>query len=141
MRKISFDFDGCLSSDLEVQEYCKECLKNPELEVYITTRRYSPDIAKLSLEDQPLCEWWKNIGDKNWLEVFELADSLGIKRENIHFCNMKNKWVYLETTDIYLHLDDDIIEVCDINDYCNTFSVCNKIKDWKQKCIELLNQK
>lgn len=139
MRKISFDFDGTLGHRQEIQDFCKECLSNPELEIHITTRRYGEQIK--DHKDALNLEWMLSKGDKNWLEVFELSDRLGIKRENIHFCNMGDKSVYFIDSDVYLHLDDVLDEVNDINESCETFALWIGFKDWKTKAIQLLNQK
>lgn len=47
--------------------------------------------------------------------VFEWADDLGIKRENVHFTNQQLKIDKLHELNIVLHFDDDLIEVDEIN--------------------------
>lgn len=47
--------------------------------------------------------------------VFEWADELGIKRENVHFTNQQLKLDKLHELNIDVHFDDDLIEVDEIN--------------------------
>lgn len=135
---VSFDFDGTLGHKKDVQEYCKELLKNDRIQVNITTRRYSPEIGKLSKNEQPDEYWWNSIGDKNWTEVFELSDKLGIKRENITFCNMNFKVGHLKDKGYLWHLDDDYFEVLEINESKVTTGIHLK-EDWVKLCNELIN--
>ena len=141
MKKVSFDFDGTLGHQKEIQEYCKQLLLNKDIEVHITTRRYGPENAKLCREDQPDCDWWRTQGTANWEEVFELADELGIERKNIHFCNMKDKLnFFIDNPEFILHLDDDHIELDIIKEYnlCDVVGIYVKYEDWKEQCNKLL---
>jgi len=54
------------------------------------------------------------------VEVFEWADDLQIKRENIHFTNHQLKLDTLHKLNINLHFDDDPIEVDEINSNSET---------------------
>lgn len=143
MKRISFDFDGTISNREDVQEFCKKCLLNKDIEVYITTRRFGPEIAKVPKEDQPTCEWWSYVGSKNWTEVFDLADSFGIKRENIHFCNMEDKYEYFKNGSpgdiIDVHLDDDPLDTNGINNETSVYCIDIKLSDWKERTETLLN--
>lgn len=132
--KVSFDFDGTIGHKNDIQEYCKTLLSNNQVEVFITTRRYGPD-SKGNPEDP----WWVNIGTKNWEEVYKLADTLGINRDNIHFCNMKMKYDYLKDKDFLWHLDDDMLEVEEINMLPDTRAIWIN-EDWLTECNKLINE-
>ena len=138
--KVSFDFDGTIGHKADIQEYCKTLLSNKKVEVFITTRRYGPEIGKLSKEDQPDSDWWKICGTSNWEEVFELADNLGIKRSNIHFCNMQPKFDYFKDKDFLWHLDDDMLEIEEINMLPDITAVWTQY-NWLEQCNKLINDK
>lgn len=95
--KISFDFDQTLS-ELPMQELAKKYIKLGA-EVYITTSR-----AK-----------YKDGLEYNNSDLFEVADKLGIKRENITFTNYDDKYKFVKAFDI--HFDDDEQEISLINEF------------------------
>ena len=55
--------------------------------------------------------------NKEHKELYDDADRLGIKRENIHFTNNEIKLPTIEKLNIQLHFDDDYVEVDEINRY------------------------
>ncbi len=132
--KISLDFDGTLGHILDVQEYCKHLLSKGVVDVYITTRRYGSDS-----KGNPQDPWWTNIGTKNWTEVFDLADELGILRSHIHFCNMEPKYEYFNTPYFLWHLDDDQLECEDINLHTITRGIWLG-ENWLEQCNKLINE-
>jgi len=79
---VSFDFDGTLDTP-KIKEYAKE-LMSRGYDVHITTQR-PPTLFK---------------------DVFEVANSIGVKLENIHFCGIQSKQYVLEEVDYIFHLDN-----------------------------------
>ena len=100
-KKVSFDFDGTLVDDFygeqnhqkeKIQKICKELIDNGH-DVYIVTKRFG--------------EPNKMYGKKNeHIEVFELAEKLGIKKENIHFTNREWKYDTLKNLGINVHFEN-----------------------------------
>ena len=111
-KKVSFDFDGTLVDDFygelnnqkdKIQKICKDLIDNGH-DVYIVTKRFD--------------EANKNYGKKNeHIEVFELAEKLGIKKENIHFTNRSWKYTTLKRLDINVHFENSEEEVHQIRTY------------------------
>lgn len=95
--KISFDFDDTLS-ELPMQELAKKYIKLGA-EVYITTSRAE----------------YKDGLEYNNSDLFEVADKLGIKRQNITFTNYDDKYKFVKEYD--LHFDDDDNEIALINEF------------------------
>lgn len=96
--KVSFDFDGCLT-ETPMQVLCTKFLKLGA-EVFITTSRGTEMRGGLKLDNT---------------DLFQLADELGIKRENITFTNYDDKFKSVKDCD--LHFDDDDVEIFNINEY------------------------
>ena len=92
--KVSFDFDGTLTR-MSVQKYAKELVERG-LEVWIVTSRMG-----FGKEPNPT---WND-------DLFAVAEYVGIKRENIHFCCMEDKAVFLKDKGFIFHIDDDNIEL------------------------------
>lgn len=86
--KVSFDFDSTLTK-LCIQRYAKSLVERG-YNVYITTSR---------------CEEIYGIRYDN-SDLYQVADKIGIKRENIVFTNARFKYKFL-TDDFIFHLDDD----------------------------------
>ena len=122
--KVSFDFDGTLGHREDVQAYCKQLLSEGLVDVHITTRRYGEGNGN---ESDP---WWVKFGDKNWLEVYALADEYGIKRENITFLNMTDKVDFFVDNKFCCHIDDDNQEIDMINEVMATNAIYVKDKNW-----------
>lgn len=89
--KISFDFDSTLSRP-DIQEVAKRFIDFGD-DVHITTTRRDK-IDFIEIENS---------------EVFEVAEKLGIPKENIHFTNMQDKEPFLNGFD--MHFDDDEYEI------------------------------
>ena len=92
--KISFDFDHTLSTPT-MQKLAK-LFKSKGHDTYLTTSRFK------------LSPFYSNE------RVYNIAESVGIPKENIRFTNGKDKYNFLREFDI--HFDDDIIQIELIND-------------------------
>lgn len=124
--KVSFDFDGTLSTE-EVQEYAKELIDRG-LDVWIVTTRY--DENQMYLYDPP----GTNIDD-----LWEIVDRLGLPRWKVRFTCMKWKWEYLKNTQFVWHLDDNDEEHRKARQNgCKVPIILNYVKDWKEQCENLL---
>jgi hypothetical protein len=134
-KRVAFDFDGTLGHREDVQSYCKSLIDSGDVDVFIVTRRYGE--GKSNKDDH----WWVRVRESNWLEVYEKADLLGVKRENIVFLNMLDKVCYFRDNDFLWHLDDDEIEVDFINEQTKTVGIYVKDLDWELTCNELLKHK
>ena len=78
--KVSFDFDSTLSIGV-VQDLAEKLIEQGH-EVWIVTGRFE------------VCDSNKNKVNND--DLFEVAETLGISRDNIHFCNMADKWEWLK---------------------------------------------
>jgi sugar phosphate isomerase/epimerase len=126
--KVSFDFDGTLET-ADVQKYAGELVKRG-VEVWIVTTRYDQRAEQLDPD------YFRMHAPKCWEDVFEIADKLGIKRENIVFTCYKWKHTYFENhSDFAFHLDDNYQEEYDIK---VPFVLVKK--RWKQKCEKLMKK-
>ena len=134
--KVSFDCDGTLLHRVAVQDYCRKLLADKDVEVHITTRRYGPDFHG-NTEDS----WWCNHGSKNWEEVFEFTDSLGIPRDRIVFLNMTPKADFFIDKNFLWHLDDERLEIDEINENCSTRCVDVKCTMWETTCSTLIDNR
>ena len=129
MKKVSFDFDSTLSVKV-VQKFVKKLLKE-NVEIWIVTSRPANSTRFLNFN-----------GD-----LYLVADTLGIPREQIHFTSYEDKYAFLKDKDFLFHLDDDVIELSMIKDYTDVIPVCHYDwgikyggkKEWKNKCLKILN--
>jgi len=128
--KVSFDFDGTLALP-NVTEFAKELI-NEGIEVWIVTTRYDQRCESLNPN------YFKLHAPHCWEEVFEKADKIGIKRENIFFTCYEWKGLAFDFKDFIFHLDDNYQEEYDIKGKTNFVLVK---KGWKKKCKLLLNIK
>lgn len=103
--KVSFDFDSTLTES-DVQKLAKELL-SLNYDVYIVTSRVDDVYAK------EMNWWWVEKQNK---QLYDLAEELGIKRENIVFTQYIDKIEYLKDKNFIFHIDDDIEEIDLIND-------------------------
>ena len=121
--KVSFDFDSTLTIDT-VQDFARKLVEDGH-EVWIVTQRFE-------FKDSS-----GNSVNNKW--VFEIAEEVGIKRENIHFCNMRDKFHFFIDKDFLFHLDDDIIDLDFIRTETNVFPVWRDNRnDWKNQCKDLI---
>jgi hypothetical protein len=137
MKKVSFDFDDTLGHNKEVQDYAEE-LVSRGVDVHIVTSRYDS-------VDKYTEETLKKFGIKNLEKehnyLFEVADRIGIKRENIHFTNMTLKYGFFkENKDFIFHLDDNDVELRHISSHTKTKGVDVFLYDWKEFCEYILNK-
>lgn len=123
--RVSFDFDGTLDK-VKVQNYAKELIQRG-FEVYICTSRLSDDKA-------PSIEWNK--------EVWKVVESLGIKKDNVIFCNNCDKSELLETIQPLFHLDDEWYTVKELND--SGVTICISLFGnpyWKEEIEQLIKER
>lgn len=92
-QNVSFDFDGCLTLDA-MQVMAERCLAWGDNVFIVTTRDPNKDNSV----------------------VYEFADDLCIKRENVHFTNHDLKIDTIQRLNIHVHFDDDKVEIDAIND-------------------------
>jgi hypothetical protein len=88
-KKISFDFDGTLSRP-DIQEIAKRKVADKTNDVYIVTRRYKETESAY---------------------VYQIADEVGIKRDNVFFTDGKFKYITIALLDIDIHYDDKPAEI------------------------------
>lgn len=121
--KVSFDFDSTLS--MEVVQALAVHLISDGHEVWIVTSRH---------------EFADKSGNKvSNNDLFEVSDELGIPREHIHFCNMADKYEFLEGKDFLWHLDDDAVELQFLRIHTNVFPIHRRTgNDWLNQCLDLL---
>jgi hypothetical protein len=128
MKKISFDFDSTLSRT-DVQEFAKSLISEG-FDVWIVTSRFDDNTAEEK-------NWWWI--KKNNKELYDIAESCGIKKENIIFTQMIDKIEFLKDKGFLFHLDDDELEIEFIKesgDSCEGIWV--ELKDWKEKCKKMI---
>ena len=130
MKKVSFDFDDTLTN-YDVQVFAR-VLVNKGYEVYIVTSRYNTEDA--------LKNGWHWTKAQNE-QLFEIADNIGIKRENIIFTNFEDKITYLKDKNFIFHLDDsadELMRIKESGDSCYPMSV--DYNYWEQDLKELLKK-
>jgi hypothetical protein len=123
MAKVSFDFDSTLSLDV-VQKLAKNIIDEGH-EVWIVTSRF---------------EYSDSSGNKvNNDDLFETAIELNIFKEQIHFCNMSDKYEFLKDKNFLWHLDDDDIELQFIRNYTNVLPIHRRGgNDWYNQCLDTI---
>ena len=124
--KVSFDFDGVLSTKESVRNYAKELI-NHGIEVWICTARY---------EDGSKNAFWGNTSND---DLYDTALKCGIPFSNIIFTNMEDKSSYLEKLKPLWHLDDDGYILRDIHENSSIRPIDVYSTTWKEQCEELLN--
>lgn len=127
LNKVSFDFDGTLRDNEDIQKYAIELLSK-DYDVYIHTLRFSDDNQR----------WVSNWNDDLW----DIVDKVGIDKNKVIFCGMTDKWVFLENKEFIWHIDDDSIECTLITKYAKPTKgiCCQGNSTWKIKCNKLLNE-
>lgn len=126
--KVSFDFDGTLSRS-DVQDFAKS-LVNSNYDVWIVTSRIATEPA--------LAKGWHWIERQN-KELYDVAESVGIKKENIIFTEFVDKIQYLKGKNFIFHIDDDVDElmaILDSKDSCKPVNV--EHDEWKITCKNIL---
>lgn len=117
MIKISFDYDGSLGHVDYLQELCLRLLTDGYNDVHIITRRFGtilpPEKAQYGID-----------GPDEFSEVLELADKLGVKRENVHFTNRQMKFETIKSLGINIHYDDDYEDLRLIRIHTNCIAFC-----------------
>ena len=121
MAKFSFDYDSTLSRTA-IKKMAKKLIAEGH-EIHVVTSRFEDT---LKYADQKMAMSFNR-------DLFRVTDHLGIKRENIHFMNMVDKYTFfLENPGFLIHLDDDPMEILDIN--ANT-PVIGIVCDYKGKWL------
>lgn len=127
--KVSFDFDGTLSRK-DVQDFAKS-LVDRGYDVWIVTSRIATEPA--------LKKGWHWIERQNQ-ELYDVAENVGIKRENIVFTEFVDKVEFLKGKGFVFHIDDDTDELMAIlssKDSCKTVNV--EHFEWKETCENILH--
>lgn len=128
--KVSFDFDGTLSKKI-VQEFAKTLVESG-YDVWIVTSRIATEPA--------LAKGWHWIERQNQ-ELYDVAESVGIKRDNIVFTEFVDKIEFLKGKNFIFHIDDDVDELMAIlnsKDSCKTVNV--EHFEWLKTCKEILQK-
>ena len=122
--KLSFDFDGTLSRT-DVQKFAKSLVEAGH-DVWIVTSRISTEPA--------LAKGWHWVERQNQ-ELYTVAESVGIPRENIVFTEHVDKIKFLEGKNFLFHLDDnpdELFAIIKSNDPCKTVNVYHW--EWESDC-------
>ena len=128
MKKISFDFDSTLDTEY-IQKYAHELMLQG-YDIHIVTSRPENWAQSWTLSGNKYILWNNN-------DLREVAKSLGIKDENIHFTGYDNKYKFFENEDFIFHLDDDWSEIDEINSFTKTKGILFD-NNWEENCNELL---
>ena len=116
MKKVSFDFDDCLKDLGVVQDYCKQLLLRPDVEVWIVTSR--PKDPEAFFRARYTAEEFALMWGEHWIwtndeDLYPMAAQLGIPRDRIVFTNwdIKANWFQQFGSDFVWHLDDNRNEI------------------------------
>jgi hypothetical protein len=131
--RVSFDFDGTLSRE-SIQRYAKELVERG-YEVWITTSRFGDDEKYKSFFMTS-----SDVGITN-TDLREIAVSLGILDESIHFTDMDDKWPFIQWKEFLWHIDDDWIENKLILKHTKTKAIYSLGPTWKNKCERIIRNK
>lgn len=134
-KKVSFDYDSTLSKK-SVQDYAKSLI-DLGYEIWITTSRYD-SVEKYPTEEVKL--WKINNLEKEWNNLFLVADEIGIDRKHIIFTNKESKVPYIQEQNFLWHLDDDLEEINAITLNTKTIGIWVLLSHWKSKCNNILNE-
>lgn len=132
MKKVSFDFDGCIGDSISLQEYAIELISKG-IDVWIVTTRWD----RTSKYCDP--EYYKFHKNDSWLEVHGLARELGIPIKNIVFTNYTWKYdkFFKFNNDFIFHIDDNSDELRNLSKV-GIVGIAYPSGGWKQKCEKLL---
>ncbi|MEK6828824.1 MAG: hypothetical protein AABY15_01770 [Nanoarchaeota archaeon] len=136
MKKISFDFDGCLNDHFDgennpnkegIRTLLKELYESEDFEVYIITRRFGPERPTEGKGNE-------------FVEVIELLKNLNIvlPQEKIIFTNREYKYSTVHKLGIDIHIDDEERERDLINKFTKGSAVDATNQNWRKKFDELL---
>lgn len=132
--KVSFDFDGTLELK-PIQEYARELMQRDDIEVWVTTTRFSDDEKYKKFFQTAI-----NVDLTN-KDLREVTNDLRIPEERIHFTDMNNKWPYIKKMGFLWHIDDDWVENRMILNNTKTKAVsCWGNPNWKQKCERIIRK-
>lgn len=132
IHKVSFDYDGCLSG-LLVQLFATYLVKRDDVEVWVTTTRYSSDAPPKYMKNGV---WVEHNND----DLFKDTDAIGIPRDRIVFTNGADKWNHIKDQGFTWHLDDDWHEIQTIDANTKCFGITNfGNPKWATMCKNLIN--
>jgi hypothetical protein len=132
--KVSFDFDGTLERE-SIQRYAKELVERGH-EVWIVTSRFGDDERYKTFFQTTI-----PVGRTNE-DLFEIAASLGIPRERVHFTDMDDKWPFFKYyQEMLWHIDDDWVENRQILKNTKTKAIDSIGPNWKGKCERIIKKK
>jgi len=132
--KVSFDFDGTLERE-SIQKYAKELVDRGH-EVWIVTSRFGDDERYKTFFQTTI-----PVGRTNE-DLFEIAASLGIPRERVHFTDMDDKWPFFKYyQEMLWHIDDDWVENRQILKNTKTKAINSIGPNWKGKCERIIKKK
>ena len=132
--KVSFDFDGTLERE-SIQKYAKELVERGH-EVWIVTSRFGDDERYKTFFQTTI-----PVGRTNE-DLFEIAASLGIPRERVHFTDMDDKWPFFKYyQEMLWHIDDDWVENRQILKNTKTKAIDSIGPNWKGKCERIIKKK
>ncbi len=129
--RCSFDFDGTLS-ETHVQDYAQELIERG-IEVWIVTSRFENAEKYKDFFGTPTLDYSHS-------DLLEVADRIGISKENIHFTNMVEKSEFLTGKGFVFHLDDDYLQHRPIMMNAKIPSINVKKGSWKNKCERYLKK-
>lgn len=123
---MSFDFDSTLT--LVIVQQLASTLIYIGHDIHIVTNRFEKyDHSGNAVTNR---------------EVFEIAEELGIPRENIHFCEMAQHGkaeFFLNNPGFLWHLDDDDIDLEEIRTLTNVYPIWRSYRnDWTHQCYDIL---
>ena len=118
MSKVSFDFDGVLST-AEGQNYAQDLIKQG-IDVWVTTRRVIPQ------------------DNHNSSDLFEITDRLNIPSEKVTFLQGLATVNFLLREEFLFHIGLDEIDINLINTHLNGKGVLFSRLEYKDSCNELI---
>lgn len=133
--KVSIDFDDTLDK-ISVQKFVKRLI-TLGVECWIVTGRYSDSILRKIKKEDPNSEKLDKRDNND--DLYEVADSIGISKDHIHFCNKELKYSWLKGKKFIWHLDDWPEELQTIKKYTDIIPIDVYSTNWKNRCLKLLN--
>jgi len=132
--KLSFDFDGTIELK-PIKEFARELIEKGH-EVWIVTSRFGDDEKYKKFFQTTI-----NVDLTN-NDLWELAEEIGIPKEQIHFTDMQNKCDFLKGKGFLWHIDDDWVENRQILDNCAPTKAISSWgnPNWERKCRRLIHK-